>query len=69
VLGRLVGDVIITKPEIDRLMGELLYVASPPAGTTRLSEWARKNSFTLGLHYTSELARRLDRRQAYRQSS
>jgi len=69
VLGQLVGDVIVTKDEIEGLMGELLYVASPPAGATRLSEWARKNSSTLGLHYTSELARRLDRRQAYRQSS
>jgi uncharacterized protein YbjT (DUF2867 family) len=65
VLGRLVGDVIITKPEIEGLMGELLYVTSPPAGATRLSDWARKHSSTLGLHYASELARRRDRKLDY----
>lgn len=69
VLGHLVGDVIITKPEMEGLMGELLYVTSPPAGATRLSDWARKHSSTLGLYYASELARRRDRRRAYRQFS
>jgi NADH dehydrogenase len=65
VLGHLVGDVIITKPEIEGLMGDLLYVSSPPAGSTKLSEWARTHSSTLGLHYASELARRRNRRLEY----
>jgi len=68
-MGHLVGDVIITKPEIEGLMGDLLYVSSPPAGATRLSDWARTHSSTLGLHYSSELARRRDRKLEYRPSS
>ena len=65
LLGHLLGDVIITKPEIEGLMADLLYVSSPPAGTTKLSEWARAHSTTLGLHYSSELARRRDRKSEY----
>ena len=50
------------------LMDELLYVASPPAGATRLSEWTRQHSSTLGPHYSSEFSRRRNRKQPYRQS-
>lgn len=64
-LGRLVGDVLLTRDEIEGLMLGLLSTASPPAGTTRLTDWARANAGTLGLRYASELARRLDRRRAY----
>jgi len=58
VMGRLVGDVVITREEIEGLMADLLYVDAKPTGTTRLTEWARKHSATLGSVYTSELARR-----------
>ncbi len=57
-IGRLVGDVLITREEIRGLMAGLLCVDAPPAGTTRLTEWARKNAGTLGRRYASELARR-----------
>ncbi|HNQ24838.1 MAG TPA: NAD(P)H-binding protein [Phycisphaerae bacterium] len=57
-LGRLVGDVIITREEIAGLMAELLYTDSPPAGETRLTDWARANAATLGRRYASELGRR-----------
>lgn len=63
--GKLVHDVILTRDEIEGLTANLLYVNSPPAGTTKLSEWARKHAATLGLKYTSELARRLDRESEY----
>jgi NADH dehydrogenase len=66
VMGRMVGDVIVTKPEIEGLMADLLWVPSPPAGSTRFSEWARDHSATLGLHYSNELARRRDRTLEYR---
>ncbi len=66
ILGKLVGDVMITREEIDGLMGNLLYVDSPPAGKTKLTDWARKRAGSLGLHYTSELARRRDRQTEYR---
>ena len=65
VIGSLVGDVIITREEIEGLMAGLLYVDSPPAGTTKLSEWIKENATTLGRRYTSELARRTDRLSAY----
>lgn len=68
-IGRLVRDVIITKPEIQGLMEELLFVDAPASGTTRLSEWARAHSSTLGICYSSELARRRSREIAYRPSA
>ena len=65
LIGALVGDVIITQEEIEGLMAGLLYVDSPPAGSTRLSAWIQENAATLGQRYTSELARRTDRLSAY----
>jgi NADH dehydrogenase len=57
-IGQALGDVVITREEIQGLMLELLYVASPPAGTTPLTAWAAAHANTLGAHYASELARR-----------
>jgi len=64
-LGWLTKDVVITQEEIEGLMADLLYTPSLPTGTTRLSKWIQANAQTLGRHYTSELARRVDRRTAY----
>ncbi len=66
LLGKLVGDVVITKDEIEGLMADLLYVDAPPAGRTLLTEWVRAHAGTLGRRYTSELARRKDQVSAYR---
>ena len=65
LIGKFVGDVVITREEIDGLMSELLYTESPPAGTTKLTDWAREHAATLGARYASELARRRNRRKAY----
>ena len=65
VLGKAVKDVMITREEIKGLMEGLLYVEAPPAGRTGLTDWAREHASTLGLEYTSELARRRDRRGEY----
>ncbi|MCI0393343.1 MAG: NAD(P)H-binding protein [Chloroflexi bacterium] len=65
VVGRLVGDVLITRDEIEGLMADLLVTNSPPAGQTRLTDWARAHVGELGREYASELARRRDRRKAY----
>ncbi len=65
VIGKLVGDVMVTKEEIAGLMANLLYADSPPTGKTQLTDWAAERSATLGLHYTSELARRRDRKSIY----
>jgi NADH dehydrogenase len=67
VLGKLVGDVMITRDEVEGLMADLLVTSSPPAGATRLTEWAREHADTLGKHYASELARRKNREAAYEQ--
>ncbi len=66
IVGKFVGDVVITREEIEGLMADLLYVAAPPAGTTALTEWVRQHADSLGRVYTSELARRRDRQTAYR---
>lgn len=63
--GRFVGDVVVTRDEIRGLMGDLLHADAPPAGPTRLTDWAKAHADTLGRHYASELARRRDRRRAY----
>jgi NADH dehydrogenase len=65
LMGRLLGDVVITRQEIEGLMSDLLYTDSPPAGWTRLTDWAAERAETLGVHYTSELARRRHRLTAY----
>ncbi len=65
-LGHLVGDVVITKPEIEGLMADLLVVDAPPTGTTPLSSWAADHASLLGIHYSSEMARRRNRRGEYR---
>jgi NADH dehydrogenase len=64
-LGKLTGDVMLTRDEIRGLMRDLLYVDAPAAGTTRLSEWASAESTRLGRRYASELARRKDRKKPY----
>ena len=64
-LGRLVGDVVVTREEIEGLMQELLYTASPATGTTKLTEWAAAHADTLGRRYASELARRRNHRDSY----
>ena len=66
IIGKLVGDVMITRDEIKGLMSNLLYVDAPPAGTTKLTDWAKERATSLGLHYTSELARRQDRQTEYK---
>jgi len=65
LIGKLVGDVMITWPEVKGLMAGLLCTNSPPAGKTKLTDWMRVHKDTLGIHYASELARRKNRGQAY----
>ncbi len=65
LLGKLMGDVMITREEIDGLMQDFLYVNSPPVGETRLTDWLREHAATLGRQYASELARRRNRQAAY----
>ncbi len=66
IIGKFVNDVMLTKEEIEGLMANLLFVDSPPTGSTKLTNWAQEHSAKLGLHYTSELARRVDRVSEYK---
>ncbi len=65
LMGTWVSDVIITREEIQGLMDNLLHVDRAPSSTTRLTKWIDAHAETLGYRYTSELARRTDRREAY----
>lgn len=66
LLGLFTHDIIITRQEIIGLMQERLYVDAPPLGTVKLTDWLAQHAETLGRRYTSELARRKDRRSMYR---
>jgi len=59
LIGARMGDVTITRDEIAGLMANLLYVDAPPAGHTRLTEWAHGHANMLGKRYANELSRRL----------
>jgi NADH dehydrogenase len=65
VISKLVNDVLITREEIEGLMANLLFIDSPPAGKTKLTEWAKKHADSLGIKYASELVRRRDRETEY----
>ncbi len=65
LIGKLVGDVMLTREEIDSLMGDLLCADTPPTGETKLTEWAEQHAEVLGKRYACEVARRSDRRRGY----
>ena len=58
ILGHLVGDVMLTREEIEGLSQGRLAVPGPTVGKRRLSQWLREHAATLGRAYASELARR-----------
>ena len=62
VIGWWVKDIFLTREEIQGLMAGLLYVDSPPAGRTRLTDWMQAHAATLGARYASELGRRTPER-------
>lgn len=65
LVGKTLGDVAITRDEIEGLMADLLCTDSAPAGDTKLTGWIREHSPSLGMHYSNELARRKNRTEAY----
>lgn len=66
LVGLFVGDVVITREEIRGLMEGRLCVDASRLGNTKLTEWIDRHRDTLGRHYTSEMARRMDRESEYR---
>ncbi len=65
IVSKIVGDVLITKEEIEGLSANLLCTNSKPAGTTKLTDWAKENASKLGKQYANELTRRSDRESSY----
>lgn len=61
LVGSLVHDVVLTWEEYEGLMANLLAVAGPAAGQTRLSDWLAENGDRVGRRYVSEVARHYDR--------
>lgn len=64
-VGLLVRDVVITREEIKGLMEDRLFVVAPPLGATKLTNWVDEHRDKLGLRYTSEMTRRVDRFSEY----
>jgi len=56
-LSLLLGDVLLTRQEIEGLMAGLLVSREPPLGKTRLSSWLDEHRDTVGVRYASELKR------------
>jgi uncharacterized protein YbjT (DUF2867 family) len=56
-VGPLVGDVILTREEIEGLMANLLLSKQPATGQTRFTTWLAQNATALGKQYNSELQR------------
>jgi NADH dehydrogenase len=56
-IGYFVGDVLLTREEVDGLMANLLVSSGQPTGRTLLSEWLARHADTLGAKYASEVKR------------
>lgn len=57
VLGRAVGDTLLTREELEGLRGGLLVSRELPRGTARISDWLAANGRWLGRTYLSEVGR------------
>lgn len=57
VIGRVVGDVVVTRDELEGLMAELVTTEGPATGTRRLREWLALNADVVGKRYASEVSR------------
>lgn len=57
VIGRVLGDVMVTRDELDGLIVELVTTEGPETGTRRLTEWLAQNAAAVGKRYASEVSR------------
>jgi NADH dehydrogenase len=60
LIGKYMKDVMLTRPELDGLMEELLVSHERPRGTRRLDNFLLTYADTLGVNYASELNRHWD---------
>ena len=61
VAGRFVGEVILSREELDGLMTELLLSHEPPRGSHSVLEWLSRNASDAGKAYSSEFERHVKR--------
>ena len=57
LLGRAMGDVLLTREELEALMAGLLVSREQPRGTTSLGDWLVANGGWLGHRYVNEVTR------------
>ena len=58
IIGRIMGDVMLTADEIRGLSADLLVSRELSIAPTRLSDCLARNAATVGAHYASEIAKR-----------
>jgi NADH dehydrogenase len=58
LIGRILGDITLTRDEVDGLSSGLLVSKNGPTCPTCISTWLKENSNRIGETYSSELARR-----------
>ncbi len=56
-LSLFVGDVLLTRHEVQGLMADLLVSSRPPTCPTRLADWLEQNREKVGKKYASEIER------------
>ncbi len=57
LVGSVVGDVVLTRHEVEGLTANLLVSKGPPTASTRFSDWIAANAPKLGVEWASELRR------------
>jgi hypothetical protein len=57
LVGNLVGDVVLTRDEVEGLMDSLLTSEEPPLGQIHLGDWLDEQAHRVGTGYASELER------------
>jgi len=57
MLGSLVGDIVLTREEIDALMQGLMVATGAPNGHTLFSSWFKRHAAEVGVRYCSEIER------------
>src|SRR4030081_3679562 len=57
IAGRVTGDMLLTRDELDDLMSDILVSHEPPRGRTRLTDWLASNRDQVGRRYASEIER------------
>jgi uncharacterized protein YbjT (DUF2867 family) len=57
IVGSMVGDVVLTRDEVEGLTANLLVSGNPPTASTRFSDWLSANAQHLGVEWASELHR------------